>query len=110
ANRRAAGLIIKGKQWRRQGRGDWKRLRQGCPEKKEGCPPESDGIHPSAATSVLGTLPTGQGSIKKRRFGGRVWSSCLRQCSKGKAKSTFWLRRLRRWELPSRMCRFLPLR
>src|SRR5262245_29024832 len=31
--------IIEGKQWRRQGRADWKQLRQGCPAKKRGCPP-----------------------------------------------------------------------
>src|SRR5262245_40175957 len=33
------GSIIEGKQWRRKGRADWKRLRQGCPAKTRGCRP-----------------------------------------------------------------------
>src|SRR5262249_30765507 len=31
--------IIEGKQWRRQGKVDWKQLRQGCPAKTKGCRP-----------------------------------------------------------------------
>src|SRR5262249_45447652 len=44
--------IIEGKQWRRQGRADWRGLRQGCPAKTGGRLPWSAGIRRFAGTST----------------------------------------------------------